>query len=234
MTNEPIMLCYWYDSGGPRTVQAVLRRANIPAEVRVKYIRTTTQFRREIADWYAASTNTQYLIVVAHGIQEEGSSEWIGIGIDGGSNQFITWADLWQLAVRPKKKPPQLTLLGCHSVDAAKQLQQSLTARWNNPVLIGLDAVVNDKTIISVVRLAIQILKNIPKISITLDKELATLRPIFPHVKLYHPVKVDRSPRRYVDSETMQAEIGMSYRKYLDSVNTAMARESARRARPRR
>lgn len=234
MKDQPILICYWFDAGSSRTVDAVIRRSQTPADVRVAKVETPVEFLQAIADWYESSNNTQHLIVVSHGIHDENLDEWIGLGLGSDDGQFLPWNELWDAVVRPRRKPPRLVLLGCCSSEAADHLQSSLTPRWNNPPIIGLSAVVSEDTMLSVNRAAVQLLSNMSNLAVTLDTELDTLRPIFADVRMHHSVRLARRRPRYVDVDVIEQETHMTYREYLEWENQEIRREVERRNERRR
>ncbi len=250
MRDVPVCLCQWYHTRERDAAKRLAARAlrdvpeNQRAHLRIETVFSRLEFIKAIRGWYETSGNTQYLLIVAHGVENR-RGHWIGIGSSPGDDpvgkaQRITWAEFWKEIVTTKTKPPALLLVGCKTSEAVNTfVPPLLTRRENNPYLIGLTEVVSRQTRPQAYRLAVQLLQNIHERSLFLDEEVDSLREEFPTARLFYPVvALKRQPPRYVPEDRMEAELGLSFRQYLDHQNKWLAarwqKRHRRRAVPRR
>jgi hypothetical protein len=243
MRDVPVCLCQWYHARRQGGASRLAERAlgDIPEEqrahLRIETVFSRLEFISAIRGWYQTSSNTQCLLLVAHGVQND-AGEWVGIGstIEDEpvtDEDCIEWAEFWKVVVAAKTKPPGLRLVGCRTAEAVKAfVPPLLTRRDNNPSLIGVTEVVTGKTRRSAYDLAMQLLQNIHNRSLFLDQEVEELQKKFPQARGYYPVvALEDMPPRYVAADQMNDEFGMSFRQYLDHENEWLARRSQHRRR---
>jgi hypothetical protein len=192
------------------------------AHIRAKVIDSRRSFIETISDWHHDSTNTQHLIIVAHGVKNE-QDEWIGIGSSADRMELerqdrIEWREFWNVVVKHKKLTA-MCLIGCKTAEAARAFTPMLTKRANNPYLIGLAETASGRAIVKARRLAEVLLENAHR-GLFLDKEWELIRENFPAARLYYPVVAIYGKRaRYVDVDKMETEIGMTFKAYLEFEN---------------
>lgn len=237
MRDVPICLCQWYHArkrdGAKRLAQRGLKE--IPEErrphIQIETVFSRLEFIEAIRGWYETSNNTQYLLIVAHGFQDD-AGQWAGIGSSPDETvteeESIEWAEFWRVVVAAKTKPPALLLVGCKTSEAVNAfVPPLLTQRKNNPHLIGLTEEVTSKTTLHVYRLAKWLLQNIHDLGPYLDEEFKELQQDFPKARLYYPVvALEGKPPRYVAADQMEKELAMSFREYLAFENQWLAEQS--------
>ena len=190
------------------------------------------KFIKTISDWHHDSTNTQYLLIVAHGAKNK-QDEWIGIGSSPDGVQLqrqdrIEWRDFWNVMVK-RKKLTGMSLIGCKTAEAAKAFTPMLTKRANNPYLIALAETVSRRTRRKTRALAVALLENTHR-KLFLDRAWELIREQFPTARLYYPVIAIRGQSaRYVDVDKMQSEIEMSFKAYLKLENAWLGERYHRR-----
>ena len=228
MKNEAICLCQWYHTWANDRMDRSIKKAlqgidsEKRAHIRARVIDSRRNFIKTISEWHRDSTNTQYLIIVAHGAKNA-QGEWIGIGSSPEGMQLerqgrIEWRDFWNVVVKGKKLTG-MSLIGCKTAEAAKAFTPLLTKRANNPYLIGLAETVSGRALVKARQLSEMLLENTHR-GLFLDEEWELIHQKFPTARLYYPVIAIRGQSaRYVDVDKMATEIGMSFKAYLKLEN---------------
>jgi len=211
--NIPVCFCHWISEVPDDKIRKLVVKSKHEADIELCFPRTRDQFVKAISNWYDHSTNAQYLFITTHGIKGDGGRV-VGIGSDGDEEHQINWTSLWNLVVKPKRKPPNVHIMGCRVTDGIEIWNGLITRRNNIPYFVGYNRKVTKPvhllSIAKALRLILSFLRTTPPIP-PLDEEIQRIMDHSAQVDVYLPFCLDGVKPHFVNTRTM-----MPIKQYLD------------------
>ncbi len=119
---------------------------NHDGDILFRSVSDAASFACAIRDWLQGNCHAQYLLVLAHGILEDGLC--LGIGSSGDDDKYLSWRDFWQAVYETESRDLAVYIIACKAYDGCAELSSRMNLTNRNPHLVSLNTVVDSEKLL--------------------------------------------------------------------------------------